>query len=136
MIHIALESVGGVPVARPRGDVDAANATAVDIELADAIGRQSASLVVDLSDTAYVDSAGLDVLLRLSERLRQRRARLLLVIPTDSQLGRLAEIVGLPEAMPVHETLSQALADHRSYERLQTGESFARDIGEGSSEVR
>jgi anti-anti-sigma factor len=110
VIHLELERTGAVPVVRPRGDIDAANAAAVHDELADCVGPESPCIVLDLSDTAYVDSAGLDVLLRLSERLRQRRATLLLVIPASSQLSRLAAIVGLGEAMPVHETLTQAVA--------------------------
>ena len=65
--------------------------------------------MVDLSETRYLDSAGIDMLFRLSERLRERRARLLLVIPQASQLARLARIVGLVRAVPSYETVEHAL---------------------------
>jgi anti-anti-sigma factor len=106
---LEVERCEDVPVARAREDIDAANASAVGFELAEMIGSDPA-LVLDLSVTRYVDSAGLDMIFRLGERLSQRRARLVLVIPSKSPLTRLVEIVGLPGSMPVCETLEQALA--------------------------
>jgi anti-anti-sigma factor len=109
MTALEIERRDDVPVARAREDIDAANARSVGVELTETIGGGSA-LVLDLSGTRYVDSAGLDMIFRLGERLRQRRAQLVLVIPSSSPLARLAEIVGLQRAVPVRETLEQALA--------------------------
>jgi anti-anti-sigma factor len=109
VIGLDVEHFDGVPVARPREDIDAANAGHMREQLAACLTPEADGLVVDLSDTRYVDSAGIDMLFRLGERLGQRRATLALVIPADSQLQRLAQIVALPRAMPVHATLPQAL---------------------------
>jgi len=109
VIEIEVERLDGIPVARPRGDIDAANASTVREQLAACLDVDTDKLVVDLGETRYVDSAGIDMLFRLGERLRQRRATLLLVIPGDSQLQRLATIVALPSALPVCETVAQAL---------------------------
>lgn len=110
MTDFDLERVNGIPIARMRGDIDAANANRLRDRLADCMGNDVETLVLDLSDTRYVDSAGIDMLFRFNERLRQRRARLMLVIPQRSQLTRLAELVGLPRAMPVHASVQEALA--------------------------
>lgn len=109
MIGVDLEQINQVPIARSRGDIDAANADSVRAELAESVGSSAENLILDLSDTRYLDSAGIDMLLRLSERLRQRRAKLRLVIPPSSQVLRLAELVALPDAMPVHSTIEEAL---------------------------
>jgi anti-anti-sigma factor len=109
MSRLEIEQIDGVPVANVDGDIDAANAAATQQQLADALGPDALSLVIDLSDARYVDSAGIDMLLRLSNRLDRRRARLILVIPDLSQLKRLAMIVGLPEAIATHPTLTGAL---------------------------
>lgn len=111
MSHLDIEQIDGVPVAHIKEDIDAASAAAIQQHLADALGPDALSLVVDLSDTGYVDSAGIDMLLRLSDRLDHRRARLVLVIPETSQLQRLAMIVGLPEAIAVHPSLAGALRE-------------------------
>jgi anti-sigma B factor antagonist len=109
MIGLDVERLDSVPLARPRGDIDAANARQVRDELIDCLALGADDVVLDLSTTRYLDSAGIDMLLRLGERLRERRARLLVVIARDSPLARLAQIVGLPGALPVHDTLEQAL---------------------------
>jgi anti-anti-sigma factor len=109
MSRLDLEQIGGVPVAHLTEDVDAANAAATQQQLADALGPDALSLVLDLSETRYVDSAGIDMLLRLNARLDDRRATLILVIPDASQLMRLARIVGLPEAVAIHPDVAGAL---------------------------
>jgi anti-anti-sigma factor len=111
MSYLNIEQIDGVPVAHVREDIDAASAAAIQQHLADALGPDALSLVVDLADTRYLDSAGIDMLLRLSDRLDHRRARLILVIPATSQLQRLATIVGLPEAIAIRPSLDDALRE-------------------------
>jgi anti-anti-sigma factor len=111
MSRLDIEKVDGVAIARVNEDIDAANATAIQHELADALGPDAIYLVVDLGDSRYLDSAGIDMLLRLSDLLRHRRATLILVIPDGSQLKRLATIVGLPRAITIHPSLRDALKE-------------------------
>jgi anti-sigma B factor antagonist len=110
VIGLEVEQVDGVAVARYRGDIDAANASRLRDALIELLGRTTDNLVLDLSTTPYLDSAGIDMLFRLNERLRQRRARLHAVIPPDSQLVRVAEIVALPSVIAVHDSVADALA--------------------------
>lgn len=106
-----IQRIDGVPVAHIHEDIDAANATATQQQLADVLGPDASILIIDLSATRYLDSAGIDMLLRLSDRLGRRRAKLILVIPDNSQLKRLATIVGLPRAVAIHPSLPAALHD-------------------------
>jgi anti-sigma B factor antagonist len=110
MSRLDIENVDGVAIARVKEDIDAANATAMHHALADALGPEALCLVVDLGGIRYLDSAGNDMLLRLSDRLEHRRAKLILVIPDGSHLKRLASIVGLPRAITIAPKLSDALA--------------------------
>jgi anti-anti-sigma factor len=111
MSPLDFERIDEVLVAHVNEDIDAANAATTQQQLADALGPDACALIVDLSDTRYLDSAGIDMLLRLSDRLDHRRAKLILVIPDTSQLKRLAAIVGLPEAITIHPTLPAALRE-------------------------
>jgi anti-sigma B factor antagonist len=113
VIGIGVERIDGVPVVRPQGDIDAANAQEVHDELASQITADTSAIVIDLTAARYVDSAGIDMLFRLHDRLRQRRSKLLLVIPAASQLNRLVEIVGLDKVVPVHHTVEDALGAWR-----------------------
>lgn len=111
MSPLDIERIEGVPIARVGEDIDAANAAIIQQQLGDALGPDAWSLIVDLGDTRYLDSAGIDMLMRLGDRLDHRRAKLIVVIPEGSQLRRLVAIVGLPDAIAVHPTLRAALED-------------------------
>ncbi len=110
MSTVETSNAAGVPVARLPEEVDAANAQRVGAELAECVHGDVFELVVDLGGTQFIDSAGIDMLFRLSERLRHRRVILRVAIPGDSPLARLAQIVGLHNGMPVHQSVSDALA--------------------------
>ncbi len=109
MSAVDLERIDGVPIAHVNEDIDAANAAITQQQLADALGPEASTLIIDLSDTRYVDSAGIDMLFRLSDRLDHRRAKLILVVPDTSQLKRLFSLVGLPDVIAIHPTLPAAL---------------------------
>lgn len=110
MTGVDVEHFEGVPVAHIVVDVDSANAIKLRDQLAACIPEGTYRLIVDLSLTRYLDSAGIDMLFRLHQRLHQRRGSLRLVIPPTSQLARLADIVALPSAVPVHETVAAAVS--------------------------
>lgn len=109
-----VERVDGVPIVHIEEDIDASNSAATGRRLADALGPDALSLIVDLGGARYLDSAGIDMLLRFGERLDRRRARLILVIPADSRLNRLAEIVGLADTIRIHPAIPAALKDVNS----------------------
>jgi anti-sigma B factor antagonist len=109
-----LLDVDGIAVARLPADVDAANSSRLREELSAAVPHGSRDLVADLRGTAYFDSAGIDMLFRIAHRLSERRAVLRVVIPPDSQLRRLADIVGLDRAMAIHTNLEDAVAAARA----------------------
>jgi anti-sigma B factor antagonist len=84
---VQARTVEDVQVVSIRGEVDLSNAT----EVRDAIGQVASAdvtvIVVDLSETGYLDSSGIAMLFRLAERLGHRRQELRLVVPPDSPSG-------------------------------------------------
>jgi anti-anti-sigma factor len=64
-------------------------------------------LVIDLAETAFVDSSFIAFLVRLSASLRARRQELLLVRPRG-QVRRVFGIVGLANVIPVFESVDAA----------------------------
>lgn len=106
---VSFKDRDGITVAHLPVDVDASNAEAVNVEILANTGNQAPALVIDATDTRYLDSAGIDMLFRLHERLAARRQRLLVVVREESPLMRVLRIVSVPDVMPVHQTLDAAL---------------------------
>lgn len=119
MSTVAIQTRGGVTVAALPADVDIANADLVREEIALAVPNQAAGLVIDLGATRYLDSAGIEVLFHLRERLANRRQRLSLRVPTDSQLMRVLKLTGVDRVIPIHPELAEALAGVSGSEAIE-----------------
>ena len=104
------EDEGGTPVVTIEGEIDSSNAAEIGNRLRQAISNQSMALVVDLTPTTYIDSAGINVLFRLGLELQERQQQLHLVVASGSPIERMLKIVGLDAAVPTFATREEALA--------------------------
>ena len=102
-----------VPVARLEGEVDASNVKEVGDRLRSLLSNRSVALVVDLTRTTYLDSAGINLLFALGEEMRGRQQRLALVVADASPIARMVRLTGLDQSFAVHGTLPRALGDAR-----------------------
>ena len=109
LARITDEHHGAIPVVAIAGEIDASNAEEVAERLRAALSNRSEALVVDLSGTTYIDSAGLNLLFELSIALRERQQLLHLVVAQPSPIARMVAIVGLDAAVPTHPTRAAAL---------------------------
>jgi anti-anti-sigma factor len=107
------EHHGEVPVARVHGEVDASNAKDIGVRLRSLLTNRSAVMIVDLSGTTYIDSAGLNLLFALAEEMRSRQQRLVLVIADGSPIARMVTLTGLDSAATMYRTLDEALSDRQ-----------------------
>jgi len=77
------------------GEIDLSNAQHLDASVAGAVQPDIDELVVDLTTTSYLDSAGLSLLVRLAERLRAARIAMITVAPANSAARRVITLTGL-----------------------------------------
>ncbi|HEX4746438.1 MAG TPA: STAS domain-containing protein [Gaiellaceae bacterium] len=91
------------------GDADLHSAPQLRESIRDAIDEGSTTLVLDLSETTFVDSTALGVLLGGMKRLREHDGRIRLVVPRP-EVRRVFEITMLDRIFPLHETRDEALA--------------------------
>lgn len=106
---VEAEPVDGVGVALVEGEVDASNAATVAERLRRVLTNHSLALVVDLTPTTYLDSAGVNVLFELAAALEHRQQRLHVVVAAGSPIARVLEIVRLERAAAIHPTREAAL---------------------------
>ena len=103
-----------VAVARVAGEIDAANAGWAVTRLRGLLTNHSHTLVVDLSATTYLDSAGIAMLFELGEAMRLHQQELRVVVPPASPIARMVALTGLDHVIPVHGTAGEALAEAAS----------------------
>jgi anti-sigma B factor antagonist len=109
LAEVQFEERDGNPVARIRGEVDMSNVSQLSTTLQNAVAQSAAGLVLDFSQTNYLDSAGLQFIFDLGKRLRDRGQRLYLVVPTKSPVGAVLDIVRVESLAPRCATLDEAL---------------------------
>ena len=81
LAHLEMRRVGDTQLAAISGEVDLSNARPILDTVAASTPDDTSLVVLDLSATTYLDSAGIAALFRLAERLRIRRQDLRLVVP-------------------------------------------------------
>jgi anti-anti-sigma factor len=109
--EVAIERHGDLVVAHLSGEVDMANAAYVHDELIRSVPNEAAGLAIDLTETRYLDSAGIALLFDLAKRLGRRRQGLRLVLPPTSPLKRVLELTEVDSVAPIHHSLDSALAE-------------------------
>lgn len=100
--RVAIEMRGRDVIAGVEGEVDITNVDEVQARLSAAVPGEAGAMVVDLTDTTYLDSAGLRMLFTLAAQLRDRRQELHIVVPNRSNVHRLIEMVEMPTLVRVH----------------------------------
>jgi anti-anti-sigma factor len=101
LARLEVEQSGTACIVRIRGEVDISNAQDISSAIGAAMPSGVPTLVVDLTHTTYLDSAGLQLLFRLSERLSARRQELRLVVPRDSPVRTVLELTALSSVVPM-----------------------------------
>ncbi|MET9952460.1 STAS domain-containing protein [Streptomyces sp. NPDC006339] len=91
------------------GEMDVETATFVHHHIANQFLHGRRHLVLDLSALTFMDSSGLNVVIKGAREARERGGDLHLVAPMPA-VRRLLEITGLTVTTPLHADLDEALA--------------------------
>ena len=91
------------------GEVDLYTAPEFKQQLLDVIGKGAKSVIVDFSNTTFIDSTTLGVLVGGVKRLRTNEGQLSLVC-SDRNITKIFEITGLDRVFTIYPTRDEALA--------------------------
>jgi anti-sigma B factor antagonist len=90
------------------GEVDLYTAPEFKQQLLEVIGQGARNVVVDFSDTTFIDSTTLGVLVGGVKRLRTNDGQLSLVC-SDRNITKIFEITGLDRVFTIYPTRAEAL---------------------------
>jgi len=110
LAELDVETVGELVVAHLDGEIDMSNATELGHALSRQMTNQALGLVIDLTDITYLDSAAIQVIYELRERLQTRGQQLSLVVAPTSPITEALRIADVTSAVGVYETREEALA--------------------------
>jgi stage II sporulation protein AA (anti-sigma F factor antagonist) len=92
-----------------RGDIDMANADILEEAALGALQNTDSGLIINLTDVAYVDSAGIRSLLTLRRLLAHRQQKMFVVVPERSVLRKALEVGGVSALVPIHRSIDAVL---------------------------
>lgn len=110
LASVEARDLPGARLVMLRGEVDLSNAREVMEGVRAAVTHDATLVVLDLSGTTYLDSAGIAMVFRLAERLGHRRQELRLVVPADAPIRRGLELTRVTTLLTVHESAEAAAA--------------------------
>ena len=102
-------SEGDRHVLAVRGEIDLFTAPELKQVLAESIESGRVRIVIDLTDTTFLDSTALGVLIGTIKRLRSRDGRLT-VVNVDQNIAKTFEITGLDQIFTIRASRDEALA--------------------------
>lgn len=99
---------GDIAVATVAGEFDIGTCEAMSREIHAACGDAPA-IVLDLTETDYLDSAALRTLFSIARTFQGRGAPVVAVIPAAGLVRKVTAVSGIDAIMPVAETLEEGL---------------------------
>jgi anti-sigma B factor antagonist len=109
-------------IAVVEGEIDISNASELEAALSASLANDALGIVLDLSRTTYIDSAGVHLLFGLGARLTRRRQQLRLVLGDDSPIARVLKLTGVSWTMRKDATVAESLRTMRAEVRRAPGE--------------
>lgn len=94
---------GAVPIVNVVGEIDISNAPQIYSLMWQTSSRGSKSLILNMEQLEFMDSSGLQVLLRLRERLRSKKQKVFIVGPRP-QIQKLLKLTGFDKLFPLYKT--------------------------------
>src|ERR1700704_1909549 len=91
-----------------RGEIDLFTAPELKQVLAESIEAGRVRIIVDLTETTFLDSTALGVLIGAVKRLRSRDGALA-IVNVDENISKTFEITGLDQIFPISATRDEAI---------------------------
>ncbi|WP_411075733.1 STAS domain-containing protein [Streptomyces sp. cmx-4-7] len=106
-LSVAHHVVHGARIVTLRGEIDYDEQDVLREALLPE-GEPVLPVVADMSGVTFIDSSGINVLLRTSQQTAQAQSRLSIAAPTDS-VRRVLSLTGADTVIPCHPALEDAL---------------------------
>jgi anti-sigma B factor antagonist len=111
LADVQFETIDDVVVARLQGEIDMSNADDLGAAITARVSSDAAGLVLDLGAVDYLDSAGIQIMFELRERLTRRGQEIRLVVGPEAQIATALRYADVPRTLGAADTVQDAIAD-------------------------
>jgi anti-anti-sigma factor len=118
----AVQNAPAVAVVTIHGSIDPRNLSSLEAVLTSASGRGFRTVILDLADIRYINSAGLSFLVNLSDGLAERGGGLHLANP-QPKVKVVFDLMGVSEFFKLYKSVDSALAAILSVRRRRASSS-------------
>jgi anti-anti-sigma factor len=108
---------GETTIAHLAGELDLSNTPELGNRLLDSVTNRARALLLDLRETTYLDSSGIQLIFDLAEKMRGRRQHLHLLVDEGSFVAEVLGTVAVTDVARVHTELAKALRSAESQDR-------------------
>lgn len=105
---LRIDDEGAVRIAHVGGELEVSSVGPLRDRMLSAVENHDAGLIIDLSDVGYVDSAGVNLLFEIAERLTVRQLAFAIVYPEGGVVERVFMLVNLAAVAEVHHSVDEA----------------------------
>lgn len=112
-VSVSRNGAGEVPIVAVSGEVDVYSAPALKAKVTELLGSGVTTLVIDLTDVAFLDSTGLGALVEARAATNEAGGALPLVC-NQERILKLFTITGLDGVFAIRPTVDEALASLQS----------------------
>ena len=109
LARLSFETDGDVELAHVAGEVDASNVEDLTNRLLESVSNKAKALVIDLTDTSYIDSSGISLIFNTAARMKNRRQELRLVVAPKSFVSEVLGAVSMADSVPIDAGVAEAL---------------------------
>jgi anti-anti-sigma factor len=109
LARLTFDTDGDVELAHVAGEVDASNVADLSQRLLEAVSNKARALVLDLTETSYIDSSGISLIFDAAARMRTRRQQLRLVVLPKSFVSEVLAAVSMEDSVPIDPAVADAL---------------------------
>jgi anti-anti-sigma factor len=109
LAKLSFETEGDVELAHVAGEVDASNVEELTNQLLSAVSNKAKALVLDLTQTSYIDSSGISLIFDAAARMKNRRQQLRLVVVPKSFVSEVLAAVSMADSVPIDPKVADAV---------------------------
>jgi anti-anti-sigma factor len=109
LAKLSFETEGDVELAHVAGEVDASNVDDLTQQLLEAVSNEARAVVLDLTETSYIDSSGISLIFDAAARMKNRRQQLRLVVVPKSFVSEVLAAVSMADSVPIDPEVSAAV---------------------------